>query len=196
MKICHCQSAAVEIRTRWRSSSACENFVICLNTLNYACAICWRLSTAFRGGRGRGETEEDASLGAEKGTIRGGSRKDGWEGDREKQRERERVREGLTVPHKEESVRKGAAFLSNVIETTIKYGRTTINAPNNLELFAGPTARLESEGIPTSTPPFEGCEDMIKLRDTGYSPPPHVSTNFMSSRDQLRPDRPVDLGYN
>lgn len=43
--------------------------------------------TAFdgvSGGRGEGETEEDASLGAEKGTIRGGSRKDGWEGDTEK----------------------------------------------------------------------------------------------------------------
>lgn len=72
-------------------SSACENFVICLNTLNYACAICWRLSTAFQG------RETDASLDAEKGTIRGGSRKDGRGGGREKERGKGR----LTVPHRE-----------------------------------------------------------------------------------------------
>lgn len=42
MKICQRQSVAAEIRMRF--SSACENFVICLNTFNYACAICWRFS--------------------------------------------------------------------------------------------------------------------------------------------------------
>lgn len=41
------------------------------------------------------------------------------------------------MPHREECAsRKGAAFLSNVIETTIKYERATMNAPNNSELFA------------------------------------------------------------
>lgn len=151
-------------------SSACENFVICLNTLNYACAICWRLSTAFRGR----ETEEDASLGAEKRTICGGSRKDGWGGDGEKERERTRA---LTVPHRECASRKGAAFLSNVIETTIKYERTTMNVPNNPELFAGSIPRSENEGI-ASTLPFKGCEDMIKLRDIYRSIRP-VSIKFM-----------------
>lgn len=33
-------------------SSACENFVICLNTFNYACAICWRFSRVQRTGKG------------------------------------------------------------------------------------------------------------------------------------------------
>jgi len=77
----------------------------------------------------------------------------------ERERERERAQQCHT-----ESVRKGAAFLSNVIETTIKYERTTMNAPNNPELFAGSIPRSENEGI-ASTLPFEGCEDMIKLRD-------------------------------
>lgn len=41
------------------------------------------------------------------------------------------------MPHREECAsRKGAAFLSNVIETTIKYERATMNAPNNSEFFA------------------------------------------------------------
>lgn len=30
-------------------SSACENFVICLNTFNYACAICWQFSRVLSG---------------------------------------------------------------------------------------------------------------------------------------------------
>lgn len=166
-------------------SSACENFVICLNTLNYACAICWRLSTAFRGR----ETEEDASLGAEKGTIRGGSRKDGWRGDREKERG------VLIVPHREECAsRKGAAFLSNVIETTIKYERATMNAPNNSEFFAQLYTSAWKRRDPASILPFEGCEDMIKLRDTSCSP--HVQVYVLARSTILRSDRLADLGYN
>lgn len=46
-----------------------------------------------------------------------------------------------------------------------------MNAPNNLELFAGFIARLGKRRDLAWTLPFEGCEDMIKLRDTGYSLP-------------------------
>lgn len=69
-------------------------------------------------------------MGVEKGTIRGGGRKDGRGDDREKE-----STNGATQ-RRECASRKGAAFLSNVIETTIKYERTTMNAPNNPELFA------------------------------------------------------------
>lgn len=84
--------------------------------------------------------------------------------------------------------RKGAAFLSNVIETTIKYERTTMNAPNNLELFAGSIGRLENGRDPVSTLPFEGCEDMIKLRDYRlFAPGVHQSLclhaiNYLTTR--------------
>lgn len=52
------------------------------------------------------------------------------------------------MPHRggECANRKGAAFLSNVIETTIKYERTTMNASNNPELFASSISRSENEG--------------------------------------------------
>lgn len=55
-------------------SSACENFVICLNTLNYACAICRRLSTGFRGIEAQG-VGEGGGTGGERGWLAGGGRR-------------------------------------------------------------------------------------------------------------------------
>lgn len=82
-----------------------------------------------RDGDGRGEREF--------GRDSRGSRKNGWGGWE---------RNSCHIESRRRASRKGAAFLSNVIETTIKYERTTMNASNNPELFASSISRPENEG--------------------------------------------------
>lgn len=98
MKICQRQSVAAEIRMRF--SSACENFVICLNTFNYACAICWRFSRVpGRDGRGRSQ---------------------GWRGGRAVLRRRRGKRRN--------PIERVRAPVSDVIEIIIKRERATMSS--------------------------------------------------------------------
>lgn len=74
----------------------------------------------------------------------------------------EREREGNSATQREGESRasesKGCTpSLSNVIETTIKYERATMNAPNNPELFASSIRPgLKTKGGLASTPSLEG----------------------------------------
>lgn len=98
--------------------------------------------------------EEDASLGAEKGA------RDSW-GSRNYGRggggrgSNSAVQRGRVCASRSS---KGCTFLplQNVIETTIKYERATMNAPNNSELFASSMPRPENEGGFASTLSREG----------------------------------------
>lgn len=114
---------------------------------------------------------------AEKGAIRGGVAERTDEGGLERETVAAQRAGG------ERASRKGAAFLSNVIETTIKYERTTMNASNNPELFASSISRPENEGALRRALSLEGREDMIKLYDGGTSCFA-TSAKFMFSYDQ------------
>lgn len=123
-------------------SSACENFVICLNTLNYACAICRRLSAGFRGARGRRRLAEDDASRVWARSARGLVERADMGCDVKRGRKTERRYRAVRGARGSKGV--AAAFLSNVIETTIKYERTTMNAPNNPKLFGSSMARPEN----------------------------------------------------
>lgn len=91
--------------------------------------------------------------------------------------------------------RKGASFLSNVIETTIKYERTTMNAPNNPELFASSIPRPENEGALRRALSLEGREDMIKLYGGGTSCSPRPPSLCSRAIDHLT-IRPRSVNFN
>lgn len=135
-------------------------------------------------GKGTATEEENASLDAEKGAIRGGSRKNGRGGW-----ERETV--ATQRAGEECASRKGAAFLSNVIETTIKYERTTMNASNNPELFASSISRPENEGALRRLYCSRGVKIWLNYT-TGVQAVRHVRQVYVLVRSTiLRPGRSV-----
>lgn len=186
--------------SRWQSKSGRGSVLISMRKLCYLfehVKLCMRnMLTAFdgvwwgekvEGWNGRGRERERERW--RRRRTRVWARRRAWfvgvvERTNKGERERKRNRKSERKRERESAEPKGCTSLSNVIETTIKYERSTMNAPNNPELFASSIrAGLKTKGGPASTLSLEGrAKIWLNYKLQAVLPP--ASSKFASSRER------------